>query len=182
MDNELREKILEDKQYYYGDAWKCLYRRLTHNPLYWRGKYIITSRKVGYYAKKNSVICKLLWLYHIRRKNILGEKLGIELGPNEFGRRIKIYHNNVVINAGVTIGDDCEFYGENCIGNKGSGFEPLAAPIVGNRVSFGVGANAIGRVHICDDVQVSSMSLVNKDIENPGIYGGIPVMMLKKLY
>lgn len=80
---------------------------------------------------------------------------------------------------GGVLGDDCELYGNNCIGNKGSSFAPLDAPIIGNSVSFGVGANAIGKIRVCDNVKISGMSLVNKDIIEEGIYGGIPVRLLK---
>lgn len=179
MNIELREAIAEDREYYFGSGLKKFYRMMTHNPLYQRGKYIIISRKMGYYSSNcNSVVNKLLCLYYTRRKHVLGEKLGIELGPSTFGRRIRIYHNNIVVNGGAIIGDDCELYGCNCIGNKGSNFDPLDAPNVGNHVSFGVGANAIGKIRICDCVQISSMSLVNKDITQEGLYGGTPAKLL----
>lgn len=181
MNKELREIIYEDKVYYYCKGIKRIYRMITHNPLYQRGKYIIVARKAGYfYLHNNSLINKILLLYYSRKKNILGEKLEIELGPHEFGRGIRIYHNNIVVNGGAIIGDNCEFYGNNCIGNKGSDFEPLGAPVVGNNVSFGVGANAIGKIKICSNVQISSMSLINKDIKESGVYGGTPAKLLKK--
>lgn len=179
MDTILREIIQEDKDYYYGKGVKKFYRMLTHNPLYQRGRYIVICRKLGFYSSRTGLLYKVLTIIYQRRKNIFGEKLHIELGTNSFGRRLRIYHNDIIVNAGTVIGDDCELYGNNCIGNKGSRSEPLAAPIVGNRVSFGVGANAIGKIHICDDVQISSMSFVNKDITNPGLYGGTPVKFLK---
>ncbi|WP_297236232.1 hypothetical protein [uncultured Flavonifractor sp.] len=180
MNKELREVISEDKEYYYGGGVKRIYRGITHNPLYQRGKYIISARKAGYYfLHSNSLVNKIRFLYYSRKKNILGEKLGIELGPHKFGRRLRIYHNNIVVNGGAIIGDDCELYGCNCIGNKGSNFDPLGAPNVGNHVSFGVGANAIGKINICDCVQISSMSLVNKDITQAGLYVGTPAKLLK---
>ena len=182
MNKELREVISEDKEYYYGGGVKRIYRVITHNPLYQRGKYIIVARKVGYYClHSGSLINKIRFLYYSRKKNILGEKLGIELGPNEFGRRIRIYHNNIVVNGGAIIGDDCELYGDNCIGNKGAGSVALDAPVLGDGVSIGVGAKCIGKIHIADNVKISSMSLVNKDIDETGaLYGGVPVRMIKK--
>lgn len=156
---------------------------ITHNPLYQRGKYIIVARKVGYYfLHSNSLINKIRFLYYSRKKNILGEKLGIELEPNEFGRRIRIYHNNIVVNGGAIIGDDCELYGDNCIGNKGADSIPLDTPVLGKGVSIGVGAKCIGKIHIADSVKISSMSLVNKDIDGTGtLYGGVPARMIKKV-
>lgn len=179
----MREIILEDKEYYYGGGVKRIYRVITHNPLYQRGKYIIAARKAGYYfLHGSSLINKIRFLYYSRKKNILGEKLGIELGPHEFGRRIRIYHNNIVVNGGAIIGDDCELYGDNCIGNKGSNSSPLDAPVLGNSVSIGVGAKCIGKIHIADNVKISSMSLVNKDIdETCALYGGVPARIIKKV-
>ena len=92
---------------------------------------------------------------------------------------MRIYHNNIVINAGAIIGNDRELHGNNCIGNKGSSSDALGAPISGNNVSFWVGANAFGTIVVCDHVQVSSMSLVNKNITGSGLYGGIPVRLIR---
>lgn len=178
---ELKEIIAEDKVYYYDKGLKRFYRLFTHNPLYQRGRYIILCRKIGYYSQFNSLYTKLLVLFYSKKKNRLGEKLHIELGPNVFGRRLKIYHNDIIINAGAVIGDDCELYGNNCIGNKGSDYPPLDAPILGNGVSLGVGAIVIGKVRIADNVKISSMTLVNKDlIEANALYGGIPAQLLRK--
>lgn len=175
MDKKLKQAIAEDKEYYYGSGLKKVYRVLTYNPLYRRGKYIIAARKAGYYSLHNSSIFnKFMCLYYARKKNVLGEKLGIELGPSEFGRRIRIYHNNIVVNAGAIIGDDCELYGNNCIGNKGSNSMPLDAPVLGNGVSLGVGAKAIGKIRIADNVKISSMSLANNNLDEKGaLYGGV---------
>ena len=59
---------------------------------------------------------------------------------------------------------------------------PLDAPVLGNDVSIGVGAKCIGKIHIADNVKISSMSLVNKDIDDTGaLYGGVPARMIKKV-
>lgn len=179
---ELKDIIIEDKQYYYGSFKKYIGRVLTHNPLYRRGKYIIICRKAAFYNKQGSLMGKVLSLYYRRKKNILGEKLHIELGPEEFGRRLRIYHNDIIVNAGAVIGDDCELYGNNCIGNKGSQGEALAAPVVGNDVSFGVGASAVGHIHIPNGCKISGMTFVNKDLPYPdSLYGGVPAVFIKKL-
>lgn len=176
----LKDTIREDKDYYFGKGVLALYRRFTRNPLYRRGQYVIASRKLGYHKSGHGLYHMLMVFVYQRKKNVLGEKLHIELGPDQFGRRLRIYHNDIIVNGGVILGDDCELYGNNCIGNKGSGFAPLDAPIIGNSVSFGVGAHAIGKIRICDNTKISSMTLVNKDITEEGIYGGIPAKLLKR--
>lgn len=157
---ELTELIKEDKEYYFGKSTKRIARLLTNNPLYRRGQYIITCRKVGYYnTNHNTFIGKIFFLFYKRKKNVLGEKLNLELGPNEFGRRLKIYHNNIVVNAGAVLGDDCELYGNNCIGNKGTDYPPLEAPIIGNNVSVGVGTKIIGNIKIGNNVKNKAVCL-----------------------
>ena len=125
MKKKISMIIKEDKAYYFGTGIKHIYRFITHNPLYMRGKYIITCRKLGYYQSTSGLFSKICVLYLQRKKNVLGEKLHIELGTN------------------------------------------------------GVGAHALGKIKICDDVQISSLSLVNKDITEKGLYGGIPVKLIK---
>lgn len=182
MDKELREIIKEDKEYYYGSALKRVYRFLTHNPVYQRGRYIVLCRKAGYYAlNQSSLMNKFLAIYYARKKHILGEKLNIEFGPAQFGRRLKIYHGNIVVNFAAIIGDDCELYGSNCIGNKGAFTEDIA-PVLGDKVSVGVGSKIIGNVHVADGVRISSVSLVNKNLtEEYSLYGGVPSVLIKHL-
>jgi serine O-acetyltransferase len=180
---ELHDCIKEDKQYYYGNGLKRIYRILTHNPLYRRGEYIITCRKAGFYSNnQKGLFDKLQLVYYTRKRNILGEKLHIEFGPAQFGRRLRIYHNDIIVNAGAIIGDDCELYGNNCIGNKGSEHPALAAPQLGDGVSLGVGASIIGAVHIADGTKISGMTFVNKDLSQPySLWGGVPAKYIRDL-
>lgn len=180
---ELKKIIKEDRKNYFDNIGiKFIYRKITHYPFYQIGKYIIICRKAGYYRINNtSFINKLFCLYYYRRKNILGEKLNIDFGPNEFGRRLKIYHGNIIVNGYAKIGDDCQLYGSNCIGNKGTSYDLTEAPIIGSNVSIGVGSKVIGNVNICNNVSISSLSLINKNIsEENSLYGGIPAKLIKK--
>ncbi|MEO9461766.1 MAG: hypothetical protein ABJ242_03430 [Marinomonas sp.] len=45
---------------------------------------------------------------------------------------------------------------------------------VGDNVVFGTNSVIIGPVTICDDVLIGAMSMVNKDIAEPGVYVGVP--------
>lgn len=183
MKNELRQVIKEDKAYYYGGGLQHLWRLLTRSPVYRIGKYVVLCRKAGYYQiHHETLISKLLLVVYAKRKNVLGEKLNIEFGPSQFGRRLRIYHRDIVVNAGAVIGDDCELYGNNCIGNRGSGFPPLDAPTIGNNVSVGVGTKIIGKITVCDNAKISSMSFVNKSLEEEfSLYGGVPARLLKTI-
>lgn len=51
--------------------------------------------------------------------------------------------------------------------------------ILGDNVVIGMGTSLLGPISICDNVIIGAMSLVNKDIIEPGIYAGIPVKKIK---
>lgn len=46
---------------------------------------------------------------------------------------------------------------------------------LGDNVVIGTSSTILGPITICDNVLIASMSLVNKSIEEPGVYAGIPV-------
>jgi len=45
---------------------------------------------------------------------------------------------------------------------------------LGDNVVIGANSVVVGPVDICDDVTIAAMSLVNRSIDEPGIYGGVP--------
>jgi UDP-3-O-[3-hydroxymyristoyl] glucosamine N-acyltransferase len=70
---------------------------------------------------------------------------------------IQVAHN-------VVIGEHCAIAG--CVGIAGSA-------VIGNRVQIGGGAGILGHLSICDDVIISSMTLVASSIRDPGFYTGV---------
>ena len=52
--------------------------------------------------------------------------------------------------------------------------------IIGNNVVIGQGSSLLGPITICDNVLIGAMSLVNKDITEPGVYVGIPVRKIAR--
>lgn len=175
---ELKEIIKEDKKFYFGEK-KDYYRRFLLSDNYRKiGKLIIYARKYGYYYenKDKSIINRILYFYYGRKKNRLGTLLNIELGPIQFGKKLMIYHNNIIINRSAIIGDNVKLHGNICIGNKGEQKE-RECPVIGNGVDIGYGAVIIGKINIGDNVKISAQSLVNKSFEK-GIIGGIPAKIL----
>lgn len=175
---ELKEIIKEDKKIYFynEDIEKRCFHLLVKSFWFEAGKYIIISRKAGYYKEnRKKFINKILCIYYMKKKNKLGRKLGLDIAPSYFGRRIKIWHGNVVINYNSIIGDDCEFHGNNCIGNN-YGF----CPILGNNIDIGVGANIIGNVKLEDNIVVGANALVNKSfLEKNIVIAGVPAKKIK---
>lgn len=50
---------------------------------------------------------------------------------------------------------------------------------LGDNVVIGVNSVVVGPVEITDNVVIAPMSLVNKSILEPGVYGGVPVRRIK---
>lgn len=116
---EIKEAIKEDKLIYHGNGIKKLFHYLTSNKFYLTGNYVIYARKAGYFKENRSgIINKILCIYYMRKKNKLGLKLNIDLAPSFFGRRIIIWHGNLICNYYAVIGDDCQFHGNNVLGCK----------------------------------------------------------------
>lgn len=89
------------------------------------------------------------------------------LDDTVIGNGVKI-DNQVQIGHNVHIGDDCAFAG--CVGIAGS-------TRIGARVMAGGQAGILGHLDICDDVTISSGTLVAKSIRSPGVYtGSVPLM------
>lgn len=63
----------------------------------------------------------LMYLWYIRKRNRLGNKMGLEISTELIGKGLKIYHFNNVINSGAVIGENLHLHGCNVIGNAGTG-------------------------------------------------------------
>ena len=175
----LKECLIYDRKaytdYLYPTYKKYIYAVIKKEPLIGIHRYIINSRKADFYKKKwNSY---LLYLYFTRKKNRIGNKLGLEIGTQNIGRGLLIYHMNNVINGRSIIGENLHLHGNNCIGNNGVTEE---CPVVGNNVTLGVGAKIIGNVEVADNIKVAAGAVVINSFTEPGItIGGIPARKLK---
>jgi UDP-3-O-[3-hydroxymyristoyl] glucosamine N-acyltransferase len=96
----------------------------------------------------------------------IGSNCSIDRGAIEdtvIGNSVKI-DNLVQIAHNVQIGDGTAIAG--CVGIAGSA-------IIGKNCAFGGSAGVLGHLEICDNVTVSSMSLVTKSIKKSGFYSGV---------
>ncbi len=143
-------------------------------------KFLKYLRMQEYYINtaSGSKMKGFLNLYYEGRKNRLGEHLGIEIGPNCFGRGLNIYHaGSIIINPAVKVGENCSLHGANCIGNNGI---EKAVPIIGNNVDIGYGAVIIGDVIIADNIKIGANAVVNKSFTEPGCtIAGVPAKIVK---
>lgn len=130
------------------------------------------------YHTTGSKLHLLLYLWYIRRRNRLGNKLGLEISTELIGKGLIVYHFNNVINSGAVIGENLHLHGCNVIGNNGA--DDLRCPVIGNNVMMGAGAKIIGNVTIADNIKIGAGAIVVSSFTEPGItIGGVPARKLK---
>jgi len=97
-----------------------------------------------------------------------------------------VIEDNVIIKYGTIITDyalvrNNTFIGPNVITlGAESDREKKIGAIIGKNCFIGAGAKIAACVKMCDNVVVGVNSFVKKDIQEPGIYIGIPAKLLKK--
>lgn len=119
-----------------------------------------------------------MYLWYIRKRNKLGNRIGFEISTELIGKGLKIYHFNNVINSGAVIGENLHLHGCNVIGNAGA--SDLRCPVIGNNVMMGAGAKVIGNVTIADNIKIGAGAVVVSSFTESGItIGGVPARKLK---
>lgn len=156
---------------------------ITSDPARTLRQYLRFLRKQEYYMNTacGNKIKQYLALYYEGKKNRLGMRLGIEIGPNVFGKGLNLYHcGSIIINPGVRVGEGCCLHGANCIGNNGL---TQAVPTLGNNVDIGYGAVIIGDITIADDVKIGANAVVNCSVTESGCtVVGIPAKRVKHVF
>jgi len=95
-----------------------------------------------------------------RKKNLLGERLGIYIPEYVFDKGLIIDHyGSITVNGKCRVGKECRLHGNNCIGQKGAerGNE---FPTAGDNLDLGFGATIIGTVKLGNNIVVGANSLV----------------------
>jgi UDP-3-O-[3-hydroxymyristoyl] glucosamine N-acyltransferase len=85
------------------------------------------------------------------------------LGDTRIGRGTKL-DNLIQIAHNVQVGEDCAFAANIAI---------AGSAVIGNRVQMGGKAGVLGHLSVCDDVIISSCTLVTKSIAKAGFYSGV---------
>lgn len=181
---ELNEIISEEKNMYIKSDYYT--QKFSHQKRYMIWKYLSCFRTAQYYKEEiqcttglKKLCVRILYRLYIRKKNIMGEKCGVEIANNcKLGRRLDIWHGGVVINA--DLGDDCVIRGNNVLGNKGL-LKSNGKPTLGNGVDVGVGSVIIGKIEIADYCEVGANAVVTKSFTEPRtIIVGVPGRVLER--
>lgn len=130
------------------------------------GFWIVAVYRFGMWAASlgNPLLRRpMWWLYRLARLPLLPFKVHLWAGPR--GARIApglvlIHPNNVMIGAGVEIGEDCLVFHDVTIGTG-----PLpGVPKIGRQVDIYVGARVLGGITIGDGAMIGANCVVTRDI------------------
>lgn len=146
-----------------------------HDYLIWQ--YVKALRYTEYYFNKKR---RLMYWLSQRKKNKIGSRLGITMWHNTIDVGLKIWHyGSIIVNGHAKIGKNCQFHGNNCIGNKG--VDSSEAPTIGDNVEIGVGACVIGNITIADNVKIGANAVVTKSCMHEGaILVGVPAREISR--
>lgn len=88
-------------------------------------------------------------------------------------------YDDSVIRRGTKIDNHCHFAHNHSIGEKGlftAGFMMAGSSTIGNHFVAGGRTSVSGHLTVTDNVQTAGMSLVSKDVKEPGNYAGYPLL------
>ena len=118
------------------------------------------------------------YMWYLRRKNKIGNVLGLEISTALIGEGLTVYHQNNVIHGNSIIGKNCRVHGTVVVGNAGAGH--TQSPTIGNNVMIGAGAKLIGNITIANDIKIAAGAVVVNSFTEEGItIGGVPARKLK---
>lgn len=177
MGKTLKQEIKNYKKFYKEDSFaKNVYHIMVKHPNIVIKKAIIYSKKYRYYKNHTGILNKLKMIYYGRKNNKYATRYNIEI-YGEFGKNLKIYHNNIVINNNAKLGDGVILHGNNCIGNNGITDE---CPEIGNNVDIGYGSVIIGNVKIANNIKIGANAVVTKSFLEEGCtIAGVPAKKIK---
>ncbi|MFZ4263456.1 serine O-acetyltransferase [Sphingobacterium sp. HJSM2_6] len=159
----------------FSKAWCLDYLLLSEQ--YFLRRYLSALRAEEYYTFESPN--KLMRLFYLRRKNLLGRKLGFFISAGCFEEDLKVYHyGSIIVHPKAKIGKHCTIHGNCCIGTKGGNSEGY--PVIGDHVDIGQGAQILGGITIANNVRIGAGAIVTKSILEEGVtVVGIPARILQ---
>lgn len=173
---ELNAYLRADMQFYrYYTVREKIINCFTRDPAFCIRQYLYHLRMEEFYYNRGKKTDTILYLWHFRRKNLIGNRLGIKIPRNTTGPGLTIYHHGlVIVNENARIGANCVFHGQNCVGNNGIDTD---APVIGDGLDLGIGAKVIGGVELGNNVRVGANAVVTKSFtENDITLVGAPAV------
>jgi serine O-acetyltransferase len=126
------------------------------------------------------------WHLVLRVPLVLAQRLvevwsGVGISPQAvIGPGLYIGHfGQVIVNGDARIGANATLSQEITVGYAQRGSR-RGTPTIGDRVYIAPGAKLFGAITIGDDVAVGANAVVNRDVEDRGVVGGVPARLLSK--
>lgn len=126
------------------------------------------------------------WHLVMRLPLIVAQRLvevwaGVGISPQAvIGPGLYIGHfGQVIINGEARIGSNASLSQEITIGYAQRGSRQ-GTPTIGDRIYIAPGAKLFGAITIGDDVAVGANAVVNRDVEDRGVVGGVPARLISK--
>lgn len=173
-------KFSELKDYLISDAYRCGYKGYKLILYYIRHpeyRYVVWLRIAQYSSNKS--IYLFIYLLSILILQNLRNKTGIQIPVRtKIGKAFFIGHfGSIVINNYAIIGDNCTIISNTTIGVTYRG-KRAGVPIIGDSVYIGPGSRIFGRINIGNNVAIGANAVVNIDIPDNSVVGGVPCKIL----
>lgn len=143
---------------------KEIYAFLCQDRDFYAFKYQKLLRITEYFDYKRTKhnVYRLPYIIYKHRKNRLGNKIGLDMGENAFGKGLHISHLQIIVGS-ATIGENCTLTGQNCIGS---------GAVIGNNCRLCNGAKVYGPARLADNITVAAGAVVLGHFDQPGMLVG----------
>ncbi len=175
---DLIEYKKADMPFYHRFSLKEKYiLRIIHDPSATIVKYIRALRNEEYYFNcRKDFLGKIMGLMYLRKKNLIGNKIGLDIPRNTFEKGLTIYHNGIIVNDSVRVGEYAVLHGCNCIGNDGLSND---VPIIGDRLDMGYGSTIIGNISLGNNITVGAGAVVIDSFGSDNTIAGVPASIIR---
>lgn len=130
-----------------------------------------------HYDNSKNIIGKILFVYHKKMKNIIGQRLGFDVPAHVFDEVLRIHHvGTVSVNKNAKVGKNCDIAGNICLGGKMG-----EAPALGDNVQIGWGACILGNITISSGCQIGACAVVTHSCTRQrSILCGVPAREIRR--
>lgn len=151
---------------------KQIYNAICHDRNTKSFQFLKFLRKTEYYGYKKSInkLYSLPFMFWYRKKNRLGNQLGLDIGCYSLDKGVTLAHTNIIVGS-AKVGKNCILHGQNCIGSGAQ---------IGDNCELWVGAKVFGPAKLANNITVAAGAIVLGEFLEEGItIGGVPARKIK---